>query len=295
MDLKRLFGGGSTVHWNEDALEASLLLFRDDAVLMRKVPGTWGSGETYALPACFIKPGGSVLRALANVAAEDLALRVDAEAISLAHVMLHAPGEQGLSLFFTVKDWDGEPTGQHARHASVRWLPYDGLPGEMPDHVRSAVHNYRQGRVFSIYPGPEPWDSPGPSFAARAVTAFHAAFGLPMQTQPSVDVDEGVANLRVSLLAEEAQEFITASAKKDLTGIADALADIVYVVYGTALSYGIDLDRVLREVHRSNMSKLGSDGKPLIREDGKVLKSGQYFRPQVEQVLSSQPPLRLLD
>ena len=73
----------------------------------------------------------------------------------------------------------------------------------------------------------------------------------------------------------------------DLVGIADALADIVYVAYGTALTYGIDLDAVLHEVHRSNMSKLGSDGKPLIREDGKVLKSERYFPPDIESVLRS--------
>ena len=69
---------------------------------------------------------------------------------------------------------------------------------------------------------------------------------------------------------EEVGKFVAASEKGDLVGIADALADIVYVVYGTALTYGLDLDAVLREVHRSNMSKLGSDGKPLIRDDGKV-------------------------
>ena len=63
------------------------------------------------------------------------------------------------------------------------------------------------------------------------------------------------------------------------------LADIAYVVYGTALTYGIDLDSALREVHRSNMSKLGNDGKPLIRDDGKVLKSERYFPPDIASVL----------
>jgi len=87
---------------------------------------------------------------------------------------------------------------------------------------------------------------------------------------------------------EEVSEFVAASEKEDLVGIADALADIVYVVYGTALTYGIDLDSVLREVHRSNMSKLGDDGKPLIRGDGKVLKSERYFPPDIASVLSMQ-------
>lgn len=114
-----------------------------------------------------------------------------------------------------------------------------------------------------------------------------------MQERPNIDIDDALAGLRTALLEEEVQEFAAASDARDLVGIADALADIVYVVYGTALTYGIDLDLVLREVHRSNMSKLDLDGKPILREDGKVLKSGQYFRPQIARVLSSQRPLHL--
>ena len=93
--------------------------------------------------------------------------------------------------------------------------------------------------------------------AAAAVADFHRAFNLPMRQSPSADVDKSLAKLRVALLQEEVGEFIAASEKGDLVAIADALADIAYVVYGTALTYGIDLDSVLREVHRSNMSKLG--------------------------------------
>jgi predicted HAD superfamily Cof-like phosphohydrolase len=120
---------------------------------------------------------------------------------------------------------------------------------------------------------------------AAAVADFHRAFNLPMRQSPSADVDKSLAKLRVALLQEEVGEFITASEKGDLVAIADALADIAYVVYGTALTYGIDLDSALREVHRSNMSKLGNDGKPLIRDDGKVLKSVRYFPPDIASVL----------
>ena len=127
---------------------------------------------------------------------------------------------------------------------------------------------------------------PGESFgAAAAVAEFHKAFGLPMRQLPGADVGEALAGLRVALLEEEVGEFVTASEKGDLVAIADALADITYVIYGTALTYGIDLDSVLREVHRSNMSKLGNDGKPLIRDDGKVLKSERYFPPDIASVL----------
>jgi predicted HAD superfamily Cof-like phosphohydrolase len=121
---------------------------------------------------------------------------------------------------------------------------------------------------------------------AAAVAEFHRAFNLPMQQLPSADIDHALATLRVALLEEEVCEFVTASDKGDLVAIADALADIVYVIYGTALTYGIDLDSVLREVHRSNMSKLDSDGRPLIRDDGKVLKSERYFPPDIASVLS---------
>ena len=127
-----------------------------------------------------------------------------------------------------------------------------------------------------------------PIGAAAALAQFHRAFNLPMRQLPSADIDEAVAKLRVALLEEEVGEFVAASEGIDLLGIADALADIVYVAYGTALTYGIDLDAVLHEVHRSNMSKLDSDGKPLIRDDGKVLKSEQYFPPDIAAVLALQ-------
>jgi predicted HAD superfamily Cof-like phosphohydrolase len=121
-----------------------------------------------------------------------------------------------------------------------------------------------------------------------AVAEFDRAFGLPARQVPSADVGDGLAKLRVALLEEETGEFVAASERGDLIGIADALADIVYVAWGTALTYGIDLDAVLREVHRSNMSKLGRDGKPILRDDGKVIKSELYFPPDIAAVLSQQ-------
>jgi predicted HAD superfamily Cof-like phosphohydrolase len=124
--------------------------------------------------------------------------------------------------------------------------------------------------------------------AAAAVAEFHAAFNLPRQTQPSLDVEQSLETLRVSLLEEEVGELVSATHARDLVGIADALADITYVVYGTALTYGIDLDSVLGEVHRSNMSKLDQDGKPIIRTDGKVLKSERYSPPNIAAVLQRQ-------
>ena len=128
---------------------------------------------------------------------------------------------------------------------------------------------------------------------ADAVAEFHAVFRLPMRQLPSTDIGPALASLRIALLEEEVGEFSIAARKGDLIGIADALADIVYVAYGAALTYGIDLDPVLREVHRSNMTKLDSDGRPLIRDDGKVLKSESYSPPDIKAVLSRQTPGQL--
>lgn len=126
------------------------------------------------------------------------------------------------------------------------------------------------------------------SDVAAAVAEFHAAFKLPRQVQPSLKVEKTVETLRVALLEEEVNELVTATRARDLVGIADALADITYVVYGTALTYGIDLDSVLSEVHRSNMSKLDRNGEPILRDDGKVLKPEGYSPPDIAAVLQRQ-------
>jgi predicted HAD superfamily Cof-like phosphohydrolase len=124
-----------------------------------------------------------------------------------------------------------------------------------------------------------------------SVSHFHEAFGLPRASRPTIDIPAGLAKLRVDLLVEEVGEFADATTARDIVAIADALADIVYVAYGAAVTYGIDLDAALREVHRSNMSKLDEHGKPVYREDGKVLKSTRYTPPDISRVLLFQPPL----
>jgi predicted HAD superfamily Cof-like phosphohydrolase len=129
------------------------------------------------------------------------------------------------------------------------------------------------------------------SEAMLSVARFHQAFNLPRATRPDAGIPDVLARLRVDLLVEEVGEFADATAQRDLVGIADALADIVYVAYGAAVTYGINLDAALHEVHRSNMSKLDENGKPVYREDGKVLKSARYTPPDIRAVLSAQPPL----
>lgn len=120
----------------------------------------------------------------------------------------------------------------------------------------------------------------------HAVTEFHEAFGLMVNSVPALP-DTATRDLRKKLLAEEYTEYTTAEAEDDIVEIADALADLIYIACGTAVAYGIPLDRVFAEVHRSNMAKL-VDGKVIRREDGKILKPTGWTPPDVAGILGSQ-------
>ncbi|MFE3644740.1 MazG nucleotide pyrophosphohydrolase domain-containing protein [Streptomyces sp. NPDC059169] len=119
------------------------------------------------------------------------------------------------------------------------------------------------------------------------VRDFHRAFGLDVAPRPATAALQ-LSLHRQDLLAEEVAELAEASAVGDLDHIAQELADVVYIAYGTALVHGIDLDAVIAEVHRANMSKLGPDGRPTLRADGKVLKGPSYRAPDVSAVLRHQ-------
>jgi len=112
---------------------------------------------------------------------------------------------------------------------------------------------------------------------------FMEAFGQKCEEEPTLS-DYNTRELRISLIEEELDELKQAIEDKDVVDIADALTDLLYVVYGSGHSFGIDLDECFAEVHYSNMSKL-ENGKPLYREDGKVLKGKDYFPPNLEAVL----------
>lgn len=121
---------------------------------------------------------------------------------------------------------------------------------------------------------------------ADQVREFHETFGCDIAPEGYLGFGgDELRCLRFNLLVEEFQEYEDASDVQDIVEVADALADMVYVIYGTALSFGIDLDAVLDAVHASNMSKLTSEGEVLRREDGKILKSEQFFRPRIAEVL----------
>lgn len=113
---------------------------------------------------------------------------------------------------------------------------------------------------------------------------FMEAFGQDVKCEPEMP-DQAVMDLRIDLIAEELEELQTAIDNRDLVEIADALTDILYVTYGAGHAFGIDLDSCLAEVHSSNMSKLGEDGRPIYREDGKVMKGPFYRPPNLEAVI----------
>lgn len=119
------------------------------------------------------------------------------------------------------------------------------------------------------------------------VREFHETYGMGIRDTPTLDIP--VRKMRVALVLEEAEEYQEAEANNDFPEIADALADLVYVAYGAAIEHGIDLDDVLLEVQRSNMSKLHHEtGMPIYREDGKVLKGQNFTPPDITSVLKNQ-------
>lgn len=119
------------------------------------------------------------------------------------------------------------------------------------------------------------------------VKQFMTIFEQPIPSKPELP-NEAVQNLRLALITEEVGELCEGIIKQDIVEIADALTDILYVVYGAGHAFGIDLDECFAEVHRSNMSKLDEDGKPIYREDRKVLKGPNYSKPDLESIINKQ-------
>lgn len=120
-----------------------------------------------------------------------------------------------------------------------------------------------------------------------AVESFHDAFKITNRYAPSADLDDKTVLLRYKLMREENEEYLEAAQNGDLVEIADALGDMLYILCGTILSHGLQdkIEEVFDEIQRSNMSKLDKDGQPIYREDGKVLKSDQYFKPNIAAIL----------
>jgi predicted HAD superfamily Cof-like phosphohydrolase len=119
------------------------------------------------------------------------------------------------------------------------------------------------------------------------VEQFHDAFGIKNHYEPTVNLTEAEVELRFNLMKEENEEYLEAAKNGDLVEVADALGDQLYILCGTILRHGLQdkIVEVFQEIQRSNMSKLDVNGKPIYREDGKVLKSELYFRPDIKSIL----------
>ncbi len=122
-----------------------------------------------------------------------------------------------------------------------------------------------------------------------AVEQFHKAFGLGIENQPTTDLSPETIALRFNLMDEENKEYLEAAEAHDLVEVADALGDMLYILCGTILSHGMQhkIEEVFNEIQRSNMSKLGEDGKPIYREDGKVMKGPNYFKPNLKKIINN--------
>ena len=120
-----------------------------------------------------------------------------------------------------------------------------------------------------------------------AVHEFHSAFGLGIENSPTAKLDIKKNLLRYELMREENEEYLEAANNNDLVEVADALGDMLYILCGTIIEHGMQdkIEEVFNEIQRSNMSKLGADGKPIYREDGKVLKGPNYFKPNIKEIL----------
>jgi len=121
-----------------------------------------------------------------------------------------------------------------------------------------------------------------------AVEKFHETYQLLSNDSPTVDVPVAIKTLRYELMKEENEEYKEAVANNDMVEVADALGDMLYILCGTIITHGMQhkIGEVFEEIQRSNMSKLCPDGKPIYREDGKVMKGPNYFKPDIAKILA---------
>ena len=119
----------------------------------------------------------------------------------------------------------------------------------------------------------------------ESVKMFMKTFGQEIKEKADFP-DEKITLLRLELIKEEFEELKQAIENKDIKEVADALTDILYVTYGAGHAFGIDLDKCFKEVQSSNMSKLGSDGKPIYNANGKVMKGPNYFKPNLNKIVA---------
>ncbi len=123
--------------------------------------------------------------------------------------------------------------------------------------------------------------------AIEQVKEFAETFNIEYSDDMNTNIDESTIDLRFRLMQEENLEYLEAAKNKDIVEVADALGDILYILCGTILTHGLQhkIVEVFNEIQRSNMSKLDINGKPVFREDGKILKGPNYFQPNIKEIL----------
>lgn len=122
----------------------------------------------------------------------------------------------------------------------------------------------------------------------NSVKIFHEVYNLSYKDSPVADIGIDKINLRFKLMEEENQEYFEAAKNNDIVEVADALGDMLYILCGTIIEHGMQdkIEEIFDEIQKSNMSKLGEDGKPIYRNDGKVMKGPNYFKPKISEILN---------
>ena len=121
----------------------------------------------------------------------------------------------------------------------------------------------------------------------ESVKLFHKKFNIDYLNEPKANIPDKIKELRFKLMEEENLEYLKATKENDIVEIADALGDMLYILCGTIISHGLQnkIEEIFQEIQNSNMSKLGDNGKPIYRDDGKVLKGPNYFKPNIRKIL----------
>ena len=123
----------------------------------------------------------------------------------------------------------------------------------------------------------------------ECVEEFHKIYKLGDSDKPIGKLENNKEKLRFDLMKEENEEYLEAAAKGDIVEVADALGDMLYILCGTIIEHGMQdlIDEVFEEIHRSNLSKLDENGNPIYREDGKVIKGPNYFKPDIKKIIEN--------
>jgi len=158
----------------------------------------------------------------------------------------------------------------------------DGQVGEST--AREVEYGGSLGKHIRLW---EPVAGPHPIDPVEALAESHRAQRLVSNDVPTLDVPDEVKSLRCALIEEEAREFRDAVEAGDIVGVADAIADLLYVVHGAARTFGIPVREVFAEVHRSNMTRLDDNGEPIVRSDGKVMKGPHFSPPDLLSLLKA--------